>query len=452
MVARRFGIVVVALVSLASVPASAKLKPGVVATKDNWGAVVGFAPDLANPSFRAGDVLDVSTWKKLEAWVPEGLALLVEKWGLLVPTAAYRPIHPSKGYIDATNAYQGDASILQSGDYVNAPPPQPADLPTPVGNVSAETPSLRRKALAGYTAGLPFPDPQTPEEVAYDMQYAYLGDDGETSFGIYWIDAESGVERQEEWRWRYITRAMHRTDLDPKPSIESFADQDVQYTSLAWAVDPYDKAGATALYFRKDDPRDQQGYLYVPTMRRALRMTFGAPGVPWNQTDLLWEDIRGYSGYVEWMTWKSVTKATVLLPMHAGAPTGRDAVKDLLDLETAPHWNPRLDWEPRPTYVVEAVPRFWTSPYSRVVFYVDAETFYVPLKVGYDKKDRLWKVVLNAFNPSRDPDRLPPPMALSLAIDVLAGHATAMPTYGTAADLGLDRAEFTETNLRRIGR
>lgn len=403
-----------------------KLPDGKTTTAETWGRDVGFAPDLSNPAFQPGMTIDNSNSAPFEAWLPEGLRELIDSFGLKLLTMEYTPIHPSNGYIEATNSYQGQCRLVDIGS------------------------SIRKKGIEGYIAGLPFPDPQNGTEVAWNAQYAYMGDDGDLWFGVFWIDSNRGIERQEEWRWLYLSRAMHRTDIEPLPHIEEFARRSIQYASLAWGISPYDKTGATALYFRQDYPADQQGYLYVPTMRRALRMTFGAPGIPWNQTDLLWEDVRGYSGHPEWMDWTLKGRTTILAPMHAGVEIGKEAVTNTFDFETPPHWNPRMRWEPRPVYVVEARHKFWTCPYERVLFYVDAETYYIPLKVGYNKNGQLWKVVINAWNGSPDPEHIPPPLALTLAVDLLRKHATAFPTYEVRSNIGLGRFEFTETNLRRI--
>lgn len=413
MTAWRIFPIMLAAAALLPCPAAARLPEGVVATPDNWGAVVGFAPDPgATP----------------EAMTPPGLSALVGR-GLKPRVVPYRPMRPSLGYIEATNRHHAAVTAVETG---------PKDI---------RTPSLR-----GYVAGLPFPAPETGLEVAWNMQHAYAGDDGVVRFGVYLISATRGVTRSEEWVWETLTRASHRTDLEPLPAFPEAAARHVQYASLAWAEAPYDKAGAIALYYRHDDPRDQGGFLYIPSMRRSLRMTFGAPGIPWNQTDLLFEDIRGYSGHPEWMTWKLLGRATVLAPMHANTPVGRDAAARVFDFEHAPHWNPTADFEPRPVYILEGRPKFWTCPYSRVVLYVDAESYLVPLKEGYDKKGRLWKVVMNAFNESPDPDRLPSPLAFTLAVDLLAGHATAVPTIEVRSNIGLTPARFTESEVRRIGR
>jgi hypothetical protein len=69
----------------------------------------------------------------------------------------------------------------------------------------------------------------------------------------------------------------------------------------------------------------------------------------------------------------------------------------------------------------------------------------------HDRKGDLWRVLVNAYNDSPDMDRLPPTMALSLVVDLRAGHATAFPTYESKTDLGLAPGIFTEARLRSFG-
>ncbi len=402
-------------------------------TAQNWTARAGFTPDVSLPGFTSGMVVDAGNVADVTAWVPTGLGELVGKWGLKLWTTGYRPIHPSQGYIEATNAHLGRAQTVETG-------PKEA----------------RRKGIAGYVAGLPFPGPQTALEVMYNQHYAYAGDDGTMWFGVFWVSPKCGVEKSEEWRWEYLTRAMHRTDLAPTPSIPWFERRGIQYASLATTLAPDDKAGTAALYYRYEQPKDHHGWAYVPSMRRTLKMVFGTPGQTWNNTDMLWEDVKGFSAFPEWYEWKLVGQATVLAPMHAGVEYGRKARKRTIDFGNTPHWNPQMSWEPRPVYVVEGRPKAISSlsphPYSKVVMYVDAETYLVPLKEMYDKKGRLWRVQVNAFNDSPDMDRLPPRTALSLTVNVRDGHATVVPTYETRTNIGLDRAHFTETWLRTQGK
>jgi len=394
----------------------------------NWTDAVGFAPDLASvPSYESGLVLNRSNYREFRGIVPEALARLIEEFDFAVETADYRPIHPSGGYMEATLANWGEARAV-------------------------ETPGrIRARGIENYRGGLPFPKPKTGLEAIWNQQFSYQGDDGFVRFRVYWVSASRGVERTEDWLWSYIVRATARTDIEPRPDVPELAARGVRYASLARCLGPDDKEGLQALMFRFDEPLDQRGFLWVPTSRRAIAMVFGAPGVPWNQTDMLFEDIRGYSGYPEWMDWTLLGTATVLAPMHARVRIGPGETERAIAFDEPPHFQPRVAFEPRPVYLVEGRPKFWTSLYGRVVLYVDAETFLVPLKEGYDRDGNLRNVILHAFNASPDEDAMPQPLAIALAVDLARRHATLFLTHETASNLGLRAHDFTWGALVRGG-
>lgn len=397
-------------------------------TPENWTESVGFAPDLSLVKYDPGEVIGKDNLAKAKELVPESLALLINKYKLTLPTRNYEPVYPSLGYIEATNKYARQATIFDTGK------------------------EFRKKGIKGYTAGLPFPKPKNGLEVAYNFHFSYQGEDADNYYGVYWISAKRGVERWEEWKWLYIINGLHRTDLDPKPAIPDFEKKEIIYASFTYALKPYDKKGLTALYYRVETPLDMEGWLYIPAMRRVLRATFGTRGDAWNNTDMLYEDIRGYMGYPEWMNWKLVGERTILAPMHAGVEVKPDNFEKVFDSKNWPHWNPVFKWEPRPVYVVEATPKFPDYPYSRMVIYYDAESFFIVAKETYDKKGRLWKVIINALNDSPRPGELPPAFGASLAIDLQAEHATAFPWYGQKINVNFDPSFFSLSNLRKIGR
>jgi len=396
-------------------------------TKDNWTEKAGFKPS-AVAGLRPGLILDGTNFQPFKDSLAPAVHLRLEKYKLKIWTAPYRPIHPSLSYIDATNKYRGGIKLTDTG---------------------SET---RKRGIEGYVAGLPFPEPKTGLEVAYNYHYSYQGDDGGFHYGVYWISAKNGVERNEEWRWLYINRAQNRTDLDPRPNIPEFEDKGIAYASMTWAVEPYDKAGFGALYYRYVEPKDQEGWIYIPTMRRTMKATFGTRGDAWNSTDMLYEDVRGYMGYPEWMHWKLIGKKTILAPMHSGVRAGKQYRDQTFDFKNPPHWNFRAKWEPRPVYVVEATPKFRDYPYSKMVFYFDAETYLIPIKESYDKKGKLWKIVINAYNDSPDMDKAPLTIGTSLTIDLQAEHATAFPSYNFTANTGLEPGKFTLTNLKKMAK
>jgi len=396
-------------------------------SKDNWTETAGFKPTII-AGYKAGTVIDASNYSTIKEYLPPGLETLVKDYKLTMPTKGYEKVHPSLGYIAATNKYRGQPKLLDTGT------------------------DPRKLGISNYTAGLPFPNPQNGLEVAWNYQYSYNGDDGSFHYGVYWISAKEGVERWEEWVWEYIIRTIHRTDIAPIPAIDEFKKKDIQYTSMTYAIQPYDKRGFGALYSRYMEPKDQEGWVYVPTMRRVLRNTFGSRGDAWNSTDLLYEDVRGYMGYPEWMNWKLVGKKTILGTAHAGIPVGKEARDKVFDFKTWPHWNPVMKWEPRPVYVLEVVPKFKDYPYSKMTMYVDAETYYILLKESYDKKGKLWKILLNAYNGSPDMTKYPLGIGTSLVIDLQAQHATAFPSYNFKANIGLKPTKFTVGTLQKMGK
>ncbi|HOX46013.1 MAG TPA: DUF1329 domain-containing protein [Myxococcota bacterium] len=398
-------------------------------TAENWGEKVGFAPDPALTALaKKGVTVSAQNLAEFKALVPPGMKLLIEKYNLSMPLKPYEPMHPSTGYVEATNKYLGQAKIKDvGGDY-------------------------RARGIDGYVAGLPFPQPKTGLEVAWDYQYAYMGDDGDSVFSVYWISAKSGVEHKELWRWAFIIRTVNRTDIAPIPAIKSFLDKGLQYTSITYALEPYDKKGFGALYSRSVDPLDQQGHIYVPAMRRVLRNTFGTRGDTWNSTDLLYEDVRGYMGYPEWMNWEIKEKATLLMPVAAEVPVVKDNAERVFDLKSPPYWNPKLVYQPRPTYVLEVKPKFPDYPYQRMVFYIDAETYVIVYKEAYDKKGDLWKMMLMGWNAPTNMNTHPPVLSVGLVVDLQAEHATLIDMHKSEANLNLDQKMFTLSNLQKRGK
>ncbi len=397
-------------------------------TSDNWTEMAGFKPDPEALKIKKGKTIKKSNVAEYAQWLPDSIKMWIEKYGLKLKTREYEPIHPSEGYIAATNKYRGKPKIIDIGS------------------------NYRKVGLKNYTSGLPFPKPKTGLEVAWNYQYSYNGDDGDTYYTVYWISAGTGIEHTEVWRWAFIIRTINRTDLEPIPAIKQFKDKGLQYTSITYALEPYDKKGFGALYSRAVQPLDQQGHIYVPAMRRVLRNTFGTRGDTWNSTDLLYEDVRGYMGYPEWMNWKLIGKKTMLMPMHAEIKLGKQNAEKTYDIKKAPYWNPKWKYEPRSVYVVEVTPKFPDYPYSKQIMYFDAEISYLPYKECYDKKGDLWKVVLIGINDSPDMDSMPPEYGGCVVVDFQAEHATLFNFHKVTANTDLDPKMFTLSNLRKRGR
>ncbi|MEY4510848.1 MAG: hypothetical protein RLZZ450_2970 [Pseudomonadota bacterium] len=398
---------------------------GATITAQNWGESVSFKPDLTALKIPVGTMITKANVDQVKALLPPGLDTLVRKYELKMKIAAYTPIRPSLSYIKATNDNMGKTKAWDVGkDY-------------------------RKAGWSGYIGGLPFPKPKDGLQLAYNFLNTYTGDDADRFYDVTWISGKRGIETTEYWHWLSM-RTANRTDIDPRPTIPEFAAERTRAVSITLALEPYDKQGFGALYFNSLDPVDLTGHVYVPAMRRVLRQSFGTRGDSWNATDFLYEDVGGYLGAAEWMNWKIVGQKTMLLPTVANAKYGKD-VKAVFDVDNAPHWNPKVDWQPRPVYLLEVTPKIPDYPYSRMLLMVDAETFSIPYKEAYDKKGELWKIILGGGNPSTDANSKPMMPGFALAIDLQAEHASAVTMRKVTINGKLDPAQFSVSNLKKRG-
>jgi hypothetical protein len=351
----------------------------------------------------------------------------MDKYNLEMKMTDYRPVHPSSGYIEATNRYAGKAKKVNNGN------------------------NVRKKGLVGHVAGLPFPKPKDGLEVAWNRNYAYGGDDRELSYAIQLISAARGVEHTEEWLFNTL-KTIARTDVEPIPEIAMFKKQDVARAGLTYCMSPPDKKGFGAVYKTSDEPIDGQGHIYVPAMRRVLRNAYGTRGEAWNSTDMFYEDVYGYLGAPEWMNWKIISKGTKFVPVHAAIKTGKKNMDKTFDNKNWPHWNIKAKWEPRPTYVLEVKPKLKDYPYSKQYMYVDAETYIIHYKEAYDRKGDLWKIMIIASNESEDEDEYPLAAGGQVIVDVQSEHGTTFHIYNEKLNTDIKQNQFTLTELRKRGR
>jgi hypothetical protein len=381
-------------------------------TAQNWGASVGFKPDPNALTLPVGTLVDAANVGLVKTLLPAGLELLIRKYALTLRIAAYQPYSPSRAYIAATNAQRGNAVAKDMG----------ADA--------------HSSGLSGYVSGLPFPKPKTGLQVAYNLIHAYRGDDSEVRYDMTWISAQTGVETSELWRGLWLHLA-NRTDLDPRPSDPDYERERYRSAALDLSLEPEEKQGFGGLYFAPLDPLEMKGTVYVPAMRRILRMVIGMRGDAWYATDFLYQDIGGYLGAAEWMEWKILAQQTMLLPSDAGAAYGSDPAA-VFALDKWPHWNPKVRWQPRPVYVLEAKPKLPGYPYRRMLMLVDAESYAVLYKEGFDHKGKLWKIILRGDNASAAPHSKPAQPAFGLALDLRTQHATLITYREVRSNAGLD--------------
>lgn len=133
--------------------------------------------------------------------------------------------------------------------------------------------------LLNYVAGRPFPgelsvdDPRAGEKLAWNMRYAYAGDGGEIP-EMYWYyrDMRSQkVERVLAFEAAAM-RFMYRHVIEPIPQLKDNGYKVYNAVTLT-ALDPGDVAHTKLMiFYNSDDRAEEQGWMYVPLLRRVRRI------------------------------------------------------------------------------------------------------------------------------------------------------------------------------------
>ncbi len=259
--------------------------------------------------------------------------------------------------------------------------------------------------LSGYKAGTPFPeiepnDPTAAVKIVWNFTYAQPhGDSFGGGFTFNLVDGEAGIERIQQWVFsRYYMTG--RITGDP---VEG--DGSIYHKSLLFATYPQDIKGLGTFSIRYNEPRFDDIWAYIRTVRRIRRLSGGAWMDPIGGTDQLQDDLETFNAHPAWYEqYKLLGKRWVLGVIDGASqlPDWRNRgawVKDAatlqdqfpyMDLETAPHWNPKDLWEPREVWVVESIPPEY-HPYSRKINYFDAELWRPMFAETYDRKGEFWK-------------------------------------------------------------
>lgn len=298
--------------------------------------------------------------------------------------------------------------------------------------------------LQNYTAGRPFPgepdpnDPRAGEKLAWNMRYSFGGDSAAIP-EMYWDyrDMRSqSIERTLTFTAQGM-RYMYRHVKDPVPNVPK--NPYAIYSAITLeAEDPADVEGTKLLlHYNSDDNAEEQGWMYVPNLRRVRRMVTTARTDSFLGSDLMIEDFLGYSGRLKDMEWAFKGATYVLLPMYRHDQIQHSPRKarhydyQFVDFTGNSGCFPLVTWQLRRAFVLEGMPRRSDHPLSKRFFYIDAQTSMPILGKVYDRAGVVWKILMAGV---AHPDyHLPenkgsgvPMLDSSAAIDLQNKHCTTL--------------------------
>ncbi len=311
---------------------------------------------------------------------PDLAELIAQGW-LTIAVGEPMSFRPHANFIAATQQYGGQAQ-LGSGPGI----------------------------ITGFVAGRPFPeepdrdDPRAGEKLAWNMRYAFGGDTGMIP-EMYWHyrDMRSQeIERVLEFEASAM-RFMYRHVMDPVPEVKRNTYRVFSAINLV-ALEPGDVANTRLLiFYNSDDTEAEQGWMYVPLLRRVRRVATTARTDSFLGSDIMIEDFLGYSGRLMDMSWIYSGSTHVLLPMYRhdqiqhAEKKARRYDHRFVDFHGHSGCFPNVTWQLRKAYILEGRPLRSDHPLSRRYFYVDAQTNFPVFGKIYDRAEVLWKFGLGGL-------------------------------------------------------
>ena len=347
---------------------------------------------------------------------------------------------------------------VQTGDFTITVQ-ETTDLPPRASYITATTQQYLGVALNGgskidhYTGGRPFPiidptDPRAGEKAAWNFRYRDVPDtmemrglmDGVTNTGV--VD-RSGMGRM---RVRYGMDRVGDETNDPqweargvriKASFEALTPSDIEGNIRITTYFADEAQPSVDLAYSPQQRRTRKGYVNMLT-----RMGGG-------RFDLLQEEQPPFFfiGYLHDYNWLHKGEQTMLMPgfLQAGQLTfgGKN------------DWYPSVPWELRRVIVLESTPK-GSHPYSKRIFYLDAQTYTPYCVLAYDPQGDFVRLTLIVhgnpdFVPGSNGIRLPVPMGATW-VNFTQDQAYRMMTSGPAFDQNFSPRRFELMELLRKGK
>ena len=373
------------------------------------------------PTFAEGDVLDMEGVKALKPFLPE------EFWD-------------NRDFF----FYEGMKLVIgpTQFDYKNAPVYDAA-----TAKYKGQARIGPDNSLENYTAGQPFPmeeidclgDPQAGVKIMWDHAYQWRGAGGGAKFYYsYWDRGEQLPLYYEGWSKGVLL--AHR----PEPQFEGtggdvFRGEKRKEASGPVVEAPFDARGIMLLSYRykasdnaRADAKNDDTWVYVPTLRRVRRISTAQRTDAVAGTDFTFDDLFSFNGIVPQYEWQCLGERKIIGP-------GNTLVKAYpyeKDHNFGPYGLSFADdrWELRDTLLVRMIPKNEDHPYHHKDIYIDKQTLTALYSFAYDQKEELWKIIWHDKRWSEDHsltgefyagwEGVPKPSDLNIVSDIIVNVQT----------------------------
>jgi len=262
--------------------------------------------------------------------------------------------------------------------------------------------------ITGFAAGRPFPeepdlnDPRAGEKVAWNYKYGVNWGDGSAIWPFYWKYRNmksAQVERTIKFEFHFLN-FKHRVENAPVPEV--LPNPSNLFRGIYVKVlEPQDVKDTQLLIQRNDDDlKLDDAYLYLGFQRRVRRLATGQTTDAFLGADIMIEDFEGYNGRVSDYKWKYLGTKNLLMPFYNHNELAlTDEFKDptgykFVDFGGQGGCFPKITWQLRKVYILEATPLNPNHPISKRIIHIDAQGSTINHSLIYDRKGDLWKLFI----------------------------------------------------------
>jgi hypothetical protein len=278
--------------------------------------------------------------------------------------------------------------------------------------VKAATERYRGQAMIGpdnslenWTAGYPFPqdaidcagDPEAGVKIMWD--FGALRTDGHASFFYSYWDRGEQLPLYYEGTGQTVLLS-HRVEPEhlDKNNGDLFRGEKRKFAFGVDVTAPFDARGIQLLSYRykssdkpRKDARNDDTWVYVPTLRRVRRISTAQRTDAISGTDFTFDDLFSFNGIVPQYEWQCLGERKIIAPtntMAKGYPYEKEHNFGPYGLSYADD-----RWELRDAWVVRMTPKNDDHPYHHKDIYIDKQTVTPLYSFAYDQKEELWKII-----------------------------------------------------------